>query len=151
MEVGIGSIQQVGFAGESRRMGFDFSVGDSMTRPQYHNHPDGWTAVLTPHFIETWRKRTEGRTSLSMMEWVSKVGRKFDQIGDDVPSGGEILNSAFGGPVIAYGYFNRRYNQRRGRWELEMIDVAPPRRFNTKGRSSHGNSHEDTVFMEVNE
>ena len=121
-----------------------------MTRPQYHNHPDGWTAVLTPHFIETWQKRM-GRHNTKMLEWVSRVGRKFDQIGDDVPSGGEILDSAFGGSVVAFGYFNRRYNQRRGRWELEMIDVAPPNRFNTNGRSSHGNSHKDTVFMEVNE
>ena len=115
------------------------------TRPRYLQHPNGFTAVLTPHFIDTWDRRVNG-ANISMIEWVGKVAEVWDDLSESRTYGGEIRTNR----LLAYAYFARRFNAQRMRWELEMIDVAPARHFNTRGRSSSGHRHGDTAFVEVN-
>jgi hypothetical protein len=89
-------------------------------RPKYIKR-SSFTAVFTPHFLEALICRNRylpGNTSIeSMLERMWEVGIEDRCTGFSFGEG--------------YLYYKCKWNNRRDRWELELISFTPNKQFHT--------------------
>ncbi len=84
-----------------------------------------YTAVLTPHFLG----RLEERGFLLGRTKFKRHIAKFWNIAIT----DKCCGTEFG---ASYIYFKRKFNEKRKRWELEFITIAPNLYFNTQGNTT---------------
>ena len=99
-------------------------------RPQYWHYNgmlDGnavrYTAVLTPHFLVRARERGYRVGGVMLRELVPAMWWAA------------ITNECCGAEVgECFIYFKRKYNNKRRRWELELISLTPNDNFHTENK-----------------
>ena len=121
-----------------------------MARPQYLNQ-NGYTVVITPHFQTQWMEARYGTGTQTM----AQAGASFDSVAAHFDFFFEIAKAArvtCGTEYSTYSaniYYRALFNNRRGRYELELISVTPHNSFNTFGRNETGHTHATTRRVEL--
>lgn len=121
-----------------------------MARPQYLNR-GGYTVVITPHFQTQWLEARYGNGRQTMAE----AGASFDSVATHFDFFYEVAKAAGVTCGTEYNAFNANiyyrsiFNERRGRFELELISVTPNNSFNTHGRNENGHNHQNTRRIEL--
>ena len=116
-----------------------------MARPHYLNR-NGYTVVVTPHYQEQWMEARYGTGTQTMAE----AGASFDSVSSNFDIFFEAARAAgvtCGTEYTAFGaivYYRGIFNQRRNRWELELISITPNNQLQTRGRNANGHNHQNT-------
>lgn len=88
-------------------------------RPQYI-HLNGFTTVLTPHFLE--------QAFLRGLRGPMMPAVHFEKVWSILPQL-QVCGYAIGG---GFAYCRKKWNDSRRRWELEYISFTPPHHFHTE-------------------
>lgn len=76
----------------------------------------------------------------------SDIAANFDYYFEASRAAGKTCGteySAFGAIV----YYRSVFNDRRHRWELELISVTPNKELQTRGSNANGHNHRDTISI----
>ena len=92
----------------------------------------GFTIVLTPHWREQWEKR---KHLIATQEIPSTTIYAIWRATPPHQVAGTSIGSA-------YVYFEKTWNKRRNRWELEFISITPAHHF-------HTGSRKDAIYVNI--
>ena len=116
-----------------------------MAKPQYLNR-SGYTVVVTPHFQTQWQEARYGTGNQTM----ANAGASFESVASNFDyffEAARLASTTCGTEYTAFGaiiYYRALFNQRRNRFELELISITPNNQLQTRGRNANGHNHQNT-------